>query len=429
MPARARRPVRCPWLRDRPLGGALPHAEGVLIVTSRMREITVVRREDQRAVVEPGRRQPRRDAGGARRRLLLRAGPVEPADLHDRRQRGRELRRRALPEVRLDHQPRARRRGRVADGETVAPRRAAPDSPGYDLLGAVVGSEGTLGVVTEVTVRLVRLPEEVAPSWSASTPPTRPGPRSSAIIAAGIVPAAIEMMDALAIEAAERRCSGTSPTAPARCSSSSWTARWPRWSRRTPRWSLAAAARAARSRAARPTDAAERALIWKARKSGVRRDGPDQPNYSSQDGVIPRTALPEVLARDRGPRRRLRRARRQRVPRRRRQPAPARALRRGAARARRGGRGGAARSSTCASRTAARSRASTASAWTKRADMARMFTETTSTRMQLVRCAFDPTASPTRARSSRRRGCAARSRDATRARTRSKRPAWRRCSE
>ena len=91
----------------------------------------------------------------------------------------------------------------TADGDTVALGGAAPDSPGYDLLGAVVGSEGTLGIVTSVTVRLVRLPEEVRTLLVGFESTDQAGAATSAIIAAGIVPAAIEMMDALAIEAAE----------------------------------------------------------------------------------------------------------------------------------------------------------------------------------------------------------------------------------
>ena len=93
-------------------GGALPHADGVLIVTSRMRTVLEVDRDGQRAVVEPGVINLQRHPGRGPGRLLLRARPVQPADLLDRRQRRGELRRRALPEVRLHHQPRARRRVR-----------------------------------------------------------------------------------------------------------------------------------------------------------------------------------------------------------------------------------------------------------------------------------------------------------------------------
>ena len=88
-------------------------------------------------------------------------------------------------------------------GEIVQLGGLAPDAPGYDLLGAVVGSEGTLGIATAITVRLVRLPEDVRTLLAGFESTDHAGAATSAIIGAGIVPAAIEMMDALAIEAAE----------------------------------------------------------------------------------------------------------------------------------------------------------------------------------------------------------------------------------
>ena len=90
----------------------------------------------------------------------------------------------------------ARGRGGAVGGK-------APDAPGYDLLGVLVGSEGTLGIATEVTVRLTRSPESVRTLLAAFEDTDAAGAAVSAIIGAGVIPAAIEMMDALAIEAAE----------------------------------------------------------------------------------------------------------------------------------------------------------------------------------------------------------------------------------
>ena len=184
-------------------GGALPHADGVLVVTSRMRAIREVRREDQRAVVEPGvinldvtraatplgyyyAPDPSsqqvcsiggnlaENSGGAHcLKYGFTANHVLAADLV------------------------------TPDGDLVTLGGAAPDSPGYDLLGAVIGSEGTLGIATSVTVRLTRLPEEVRTVLVGFESTDQAGAATSAIIAAGVLPAAIEMMDALAIEAAE----------------------------------------------------------------------------------------------------------------------------------------------------------------------------------------------------------------------------------
>ncbi len=171
---------------------------------------------------------------------------------------------------------------------------AAPDSPGYDLLGAVVGSEGTLGIVTATTVRLVRLPEEVRTVLVGFESTDQAGAATSAIIAAGIVPAAIEMMDALAIEAAE---------AAVQCN-------YPAGAGAVLVIELDGAAIEVRQEYAEverlcaengsfeqrlATDATERALIWRGRKSAFAAVGRISPDYIVQDGVIPRTALPEVL--------------------------------------------------------------------------------------------------------------------------------------
>src|SRR4029079_10501111 len=91
----------------------------------------------------------------------------------------------------------------VPDGTVVGRGGPAPDPPGYALIGAFVGSEGTLGITTEVTVRLTRAPETVRTLLAAFPSTDEAGGAVSAIIGAGVVPAAIEMMDALAIEAAE----------------------------------------------------------------------------------------------------------------------------------------------------------------------------------------------------------------------------------
>src|ERR687885_1745971 len=142
-------------------GGALPRADGVRVVTSRMRTIREVRREDQRAVVEPGvinldvtraatpggyyyapdpSSQQICSIGG---NLAENSGGAHclKYGFTTNHVTGAEL---VTP-----------------DGEIVQLGGLAPDAPGYDLLGAVVGSEGTLGVATAVTVKLTKLPEDV----------------------------------------------------------------------------------------------------------------------------------------------------------------------------------------------------------------------------------------------------------------------------
>src|SRR5205823_2860492 len=78
------------------------------------------------------------------------------------------------------------------------------DTPGYDLMGVLVGSEGTLGIATEVVLRILRRPEATRTFFASFSSTAAAGQCVSEIIGRGIVPAAIEMMDRLAIEAAVR---------------------------------------------------------------------------------------------------------------------------------------------------------------------------------------------------------------------------------
>jgi glycolate oxidase len=179
-------------------------------------------------------------------------------------------------------------------GELVEIGGAAADAPGYDLLGAVVGSEGTLGVVTSATVRLVRVPEEVRTLLAGFESTDQAGAATSGIIAAGVLPAAIEMMDALAIEAAEAAVHCNYPPGAgavlvieldgAAAEVGAEYDEVERLCRENGAFELRLA-----------TDPVDRALIWKGRKSAFAAVGRISPDYIVQDGVIPRTALPEVL--------------------------------------------------------------------------------------------------------------------------------------
>src|SRR3984893_17638738 len=91
----------------------------------------------------------------------------------------------------------------TADGRVAHLGGPVRDAPGYDLLGMVVGSEGTLGIVTEVLLRIVRVPESTETVLAAFATMGDAGEAVSRIIAAGITPSAIEMMDRLAIQACE----------------------------------------------------------------------------------------------------------------------------------------------------------------------------------------------------------------------------------
>ena len=277
-------------------GGALPVADGVLIVTAQLNRVVEVSPQDQRAVVEPGviNLQVSRAAepsgyyyapDPSSQQVCSIGGNVaeNSGGAHCLKYGFTTNHVTGLEIV-------------TPDGEVVRLGGRAPDPPGYDLLGAFVGSEGTLGIATEVTVRLVRLPEAVRTLLAAFPTIDAAGAATSAIIGAGVIPAAIEMMDALAIEAAEAavRC-GYPPGAgavliveldgPVADVEAQFGAAE----------QLCRAAGAFEIRTA--ADEAERALFWKGRKSAFAAVGRISPDYIVQDGVIPRTALPAVLRR------------------------------------------------------------------------------------------------------------------------------------
>lgn len=179
----------------------------------------------------------------------------------------------------------------LPDGEiTTLDRR----QPGFDLVGAFTGSEGTLGIATAATVRLMKKPESVRTMLGAFPDVVSASRAVSAIIAAGIIPAALEMMDRLVIEAVE---AAYHPGLPADAGAVLIIELD----------GLAAGLddAAARVEAACRTHGAtefrhagseeERALLWKARKRAFGAMGRLAPAYCTQDGVVPRSRLPEIV--------------------------------------------------------------------------------------------------------------------------------------
>jgi glycolate oxidase len=276
-------------------GGALPLEDGVLIVLSRMRRILEVDMDNQRVVVEPGVTNLQisqavgpshfyppdpssqivcsiggniaENSGGAH---CFKYGFTTNYVI------GLEL---VLP-----------------DGDTITVGGKTLDHPGYDLAGAFVGSEGTLGIATKITLRIVPSPEAVRTLVAFFEHTDEAGKTVSDIVAAGIVPGAIEMMDNLSIQACEDathvgypRDAGAALLVELDGAASECDARFDEVE------ALCRKNDATGIRVAQ--DEEERALIWKARKAAFAAMGRIAPNYYVQDGVIPRTRLPEVLRR------------------------------------------------------------------------------------------------------------------------------------
>jgi glycolate oxidase len=184
----------------------------------------------------------------------------------------------------------------LPDGELVELGGKPLDNDGYDLLGVFVGSEGTLGIATRITLRIVRMPEAVTTLLAGFRTTDDAGGAVSGVVAAGILPSAIEMMDALTIEAAERAVAPGYPAGAgavllveldgvaAQVADDVAAVE-----------AICLRAGAFELRVAR--DADERALLWKGRKSAFAAMGRVASDYYVQDGVVPRTRLPEVLRR------------------------------------------------------------------------------------------------------------------------------------
>jgi len=181
----------------------------------------------------------------------------------------------------------------LPDGELITLSR---DDEGPDLLGVFIGSEGTLGIAVRITVRVLRVAESVRTLLAGFATTDAAGDAVSHVIAAGILPAAIEMMDALAIEAVEAAVAPGYPDGAgavliveldgAAAQVEEDSAAVEQICRDSGAFELHAA-----------ETAEERARIWWGRKSAFAAMGRISRSYYVQDGVVPRTRLPEVLRR------------------------------------------------------------------------------------------------------------------------------------
>jgi glycolate oxidase len=182
----------------------------------------------------------------------------------------------------------------LASGEIVHLGTWAPDPPGYDLTGVFVGSEGTFGIVTKIVVRLLKRPEAVKTMLLIFETIADASATVSGIIGQGIIPAAIEMMDHLSIQAVEKGTQAGYPTDAGAVLLVELDG--PRAEVEALVDPVVAVGKANRMRQVRiARDEAERALLWKGRKAAFAAMGQISPAYYVQDGVIPRTQLLKIL--------------------------------------------------------------------------------------------------------------------------------------
>jgi glycolate oxidase len=277
-------------------GGALPHAEGVLVVTSRMRRIRELRAEDQRAVVEPGVINLDVTRAATPHGYYYAPDPSSQqicsigGNLAENSGGAHCLKYGFTTNHVLDVEV------VLPDGSVVTLGAPTGEQAGPDLRGVFLGSEGTLGITTKVTVRLLRTPETVR-TLLADFPSIRAaGDVVSDIIGAGIVPAAVEMMDTLAIEAAEEAVhAGYTVGVPAALiveldgPTAECDTQFDQVKEICDRHGC--------TRLHIAGSVEERAKIWKGRKAAFAAVGRISPDYFVQDGVVPRTRLAEVLGR------------------------------------------------------------------------------------------------------------------------------------
>ncbi len=275
-------------------GGALPRTDGVLIVLARMRRVLEIDPASRRAIVEPGVTNLAVSKAAQPFGLFYAPDPSSQQICSV----GGNVAENSGGAHCLKHGFTVHHVTGLEvvtpDGELTWLGDGTGAAPGYDLVGAFIGSEGTLGIVTKIVVRLTPIPQAVTTLLAAFTTMGHGGAAVSAIIASGILPGAIEMMDALAIEAAEAAVSCRYPEGAGavliveldgpRAEVSAETAAVRRIAHENGAFEIREAA-----------DPAERAAIWTGRRSAFAAMGRISPAYIVQDGVVPRTALPVVL--------------------------------------------------------------------------------------------------------------------------------------
>ena len=275
-------------------GGAIPHRDGVLLVLSKMNEILEIDTVGRMATVEPGVRNLQVSEAVAANGLFYAPDPSSQQVCSiggnvAENSGGVHCLKYGLTTHNL-----LAVRAIDADGDALVAGSRALDAPGYDLLAILTGSEGNLGVITQATVRLVPLPERTETLLAGFATVRAAAEAVGEIIGEGIIPAALEMMDRVVIDACEKCMHLGLPRdadalllvevdggdAEARDALARVSAILQR--------SGATEVRVA-------ADDAERARLWKSRKGAFTALATILPDFYTIDGTIPRRCLPDVL--------------------------------------------------------------------------------------------------------------------------------------
>jgi len=276
-------------------GGAMPHAQGVVLSLARFNKILRVDRKARLAVVQPGVRNLAVSEAAAPFGLYYAPDPSSQIACTLGGNVAENSGGVHCLKYGLTVHNVLRIRVVSIEGEVFEIGSEAPDAPGYDLLALLIGSEGMLGVVTEVTVKLVPKPELAQVVMASFDDVARAGDAVADIIAAGIIPAGLEMMDKAATAAVEpfvKAGYDLRAAAILLCEADGTPEEVAEEIGRVTEVLRAAGARELRV----SQSEAERLRFWAGRKAAFPAVGRITPDYYCMDGTIPRKRLAEMLS-------------------------------------------------------------------------------------------------------------------------------------
>jgi len=277
-------------------GGAIPHRDGVLLVLTKMSRILRLDGLSRVATVEPGVRNLRVSEAAAPHGLFYAPDPSSQSACSIGGNVAENAGGVHCLKYGLTTHNLLAVRAIDADGDAFDAGSLALDAPGYDILALMAGSEGNLGVITRVAVRLLPLPEATRTLLIAFPTVRQAAEAVGEIIGAGIIPAALEMMDRVVIEACERFMAMGFPVGAEAlllaevdgCAEEADAAAAE---------VRAIAERGGASEVRIASQAAERERLWKARKGAFTALAHVLPDYYTIDGTIPRRCLADMLER------------------------------------------------------------------------------------------------------------------------------------
>ena len=277
-------------------GGAIPYDQGVLLVLSKLQRITHIDPIGRYAVVQPGVRNAAISEATKRHKLYYAPDPSSQIACSIGGNVAENSGGVHCLKYGLTVNNILKVRFVTIEGDIVEIGSEGLDSPGYDLLALVTGSEGLLGVVTEVTVKLLPTPEKAQAIMASFDDVEKAGRAVADIIAAGIIPAGLEMMDKKAINAVEQFIGAGYPMNAAAmllCESDGSSEEVASEIQKT----TEVLNKAGATEITISSDEAQRLKLWAGRKSAFPAVGRVLPDYFCMDGTIPRKTLPDVLKR------------------------------------------------------------------------------------------------------------------------------------